>query len=55
MGNKLVAGAGFEPAGPHAVTWDGRDESGMAVAPGIYFVRIQSSGKQAVKPVVLIE
>lgn len=26
-------------AGPHALTWDGRDDDGRRVAPGIYFVR----------------
>lgn len=31
---------GTLPAGEHGVTWDGRDASGGAVAPGIYFVRL---------------
>jgi hypothetical protein len=28
------------PAGPHSVTWDGRDEHGATVARGLYFVRL---------------
>ncbi|MFN8178262.1 MAG: FlgD immunoglobulin-like domain containing protein [bacterium] len=27
-------------AGPHSYTWNGRDGSGRAVAPGVYFVRL---------------
>lgn len=30
---------GQQPAGEHAITWDGRDGDGRAVASGIYFVR----------------
>lgn len=29
-------------AGTHTVTWDGRDETGLPVATGIYFYRLQS-------------
>jgi photosystem II stability/assembly factor-like uncharacterized protein len=47
--------ASREPAGTHAVTWNGRDAYGRMGAPGIYFARIQSSGMQAVKPVVFIK
>jgi len=38
-----VARAHFE-AGRHAVTWDGRDEGGRAVASGVYFVRLTAGG-----------
>jgi flagellar hook assembly protein FlgD len=27
-------------AGPHAVTWDGRDDRGVPVASGVYFYRL---------------
>ena len=26
--------------GPHAATWDGRDDAGRSAAPGVYFVRL---------------
>ena len=35
----LLRGEGLA-AGPHSVAWDGRDDSGREVAPGIYEVRI---------------
>lgn len=31
-------------AGPHELTWDGRDDNGGAVGAGIYFVRVQAEG-----------
>jgi hypothetical protein len=37
--------AGTRPAGEHAIVWDGRDESGRAVASGIYFVRCDAEGR----------
>ena len=36
------------------VVWDGRDEHGELVRPGIYFVRATSSGNQAVQRVVML-
>ena len=33
----------IESAGTHAVTWDERDARGRRVAPGIYFLRLESS------------
>lgn len=35
----LISGA--EPAGPHAVGWDLRDDDGAAVGVGIYFARLE--------------
>ena len=32
------------PAGPQAVTWDGRDDASRAVPSGIYFVELRASG-----------
>ncbi len=32
------------PAGDHSFTWDGSDESGDAVASGVYFCRIRAGG-----------
>jgi phosphatidylserine/phosphatidylglycerophosphate/cardiolipin synthase-like enzyme len=37
-------------AGPHAVVWDGRDETGRAVGSGVYFVEMRDgSGASVVK------
>jgi hypothetical protein len=35
-----VIGYGWREPGDHAVAWDGRDQSGERVAPGIYVVRV---------------
>ena len=35
---QLVSGA--SAAGSHTITWDGRNDSGAAVSPGIYFCRL---------------
>ncbi len=32
-------------AGRHSVTWDGRGESGMMTAAGVYFVRLEAGGR----------
>jgi hypothetical protein len=33
---------GLRDAGPQAIVWDGRNDSGRAVAPGVYFVKLQT-------------
>lgn len=34
----------WRPAGPQAIAWDGRDDSGSAVRPGTYFARVLTDG-----------
>jgi hypothetical protein len=29
--------------GVYALTWDGRDDSGASVAPGVYFYRLETA------------
>jgi flagellar hook assembly protein FlgD len=41
-------------AGPHDVTWDGRDEQGHAVAMGIYWVRIETGSEAATRKIVRV-
>ncbi len=46
---------GAEPAGRHSVVWDGKDERGRRVAPGIYFVVLEATpGGTASGKLVLI-
>ena len=40
------------PPGIHRLAWDGRDGSGVHVAPGIYLVRVTSGSSAAVRRVV---
>jgi hypothetical protein len=34
--------------------WDGRDDDGVLVSPGIYFVRVEAQGRSAVARVILL-
>jgi hypothetical protein len=43
------------PQGRHALRWDGRNQSGQAVASGVYFVRMTAPGFAATRKVTLIE
>lgn len=38
--------------GPHILEWDGRDDAGAAVAPGLYFVRVEAGARAAVRTLV---
>lgn len=49
----LCDGRRFE-AGPCAFTWDGTDDSGHAVASGVYFARVTSRGHALVRRVLLV-
>jgi hypothetical protein len=41
---RTVLATRWTNAGPSAVDWDGRDEAGARVSPGIYFVRLEADG-----------
>ena len=41
-------------AGPHRVAWDGRDESGMRVAPGIYFTQLVAGSTKVGRKLVVV-
>ena len=32
-------------AGPHRVAWDGRDDAGGSLPPGVYFARLTADGR----------
>jgi len=47
----IVAAA--EPAGEHHVVWDGRDDAGRAVGPGLYLARLSVAGAALERRLVL--
>lgn len=49
-----VLDAGARPAGAHELAWDGRDEDGRRVAPGVYLARLSAGGDVAVARVVVL-
>jgi hypothetical protein len=46
---------GARAAGPHALSWDGRDARGARVPAGVYFVRLAAGGASATRRVVVLE
>lgn len=43
------------PAGPHSVRWDGRDETGRAVASGVYFYSLTAPGVDENRRMILVK
>jgi hypothetical protein len=50
---RLLADAGL-PAGRYERTWNGRDDAGRRVAPGLYYARLEVGGKALERTVALI-
>lgn len=46
---------GVHTAGVHAVRWDGRDDAGRRVPPGVYFARLESGGRKDAARVVVLD
>ena len=46
---------GEKDAGEHAVSWDGRDESGRRLANGVYFVELRAGDERQVRRAVLLK
>lgn len=44
-----------QSAGPHKVTWTGRNDTGAAVGSGVYFCRLQSGKQTLTKRMVLLK
>jgi flagellar hook assembly protein FlgD len=42
-------------AGPHAVVWDGRNDTGSPVASGVYFYRLVTKGFSQTRKMVLLK
>lgn len=51
---KTLARNVWREAGIHVATWDGRDDAGRLVAPGVYFERVQALGALATTRVVRV-
>jgi hypothetical protein len=49
-----VLDSGIREAGPHQVTWDGRDGSGREVASGAYFARLMAEGQTIRRAVIVL-
>ncbi|MCK4302751.1 MAG: agmatine deiminase family protein [Candidatus Eisenbacteria sp.] len=47
--------AGIMPAGWHAVRWDGCDEGGVRVSPGVYFCRLRAADKGTSTKIVCLK
>ncbi|MBI5168587.1 MAG: hypothetical protein HZA61_03775 [Candidatus Eisenbacteria bacterium] len=47
--------SGRRGTGEHAIRWDGRDEDGRAVAPGVYLVRLDAGAAHDVAKLVRME
>ena len=48
--SKLVDGE--VSAGRHAITWNGRDSSGQPTSPGVYFIRMNTGGRDLTQRIV---
>jgi len=46
--------SGIMTAGPHTVSWDGRDENGQQARAGVYFVRLASGNDRSAKRMVVL-
>ncbi len=53
-GHRVTGFRGIGHAGTNAVRWDGRDASGRAVEPGVYWYRLLGAGGGAAQKVVLL-
>jgi hypothetical protein len=41
-------------AGPNAILWDGRDDTGRELPSGVYFARLESAGQHSLAKLVLV-
>ena len=47
--------SGTLSAGPHSVTWDGRDDAGSSVSSGVYFYRLRASNQTLTRKMLLLK
>ena len=46
--------SGSQAAGTYTVTWDGSDDSGVRMAPGVYFLKSKVGGEQIVSRLIYV-
>ena len=46
--------AGVHGPGEHSIRWDGRSDTGLALAPGLYFVRLETGGRVLEQKIVRV-
>jgi flagellar hook assembly protein FlgD len=46
---------GHQAAGPHRVSWDGRDRTGQYLPSGVYFYRLSTGDFEQTKKMVLMK
>ena len=51
---KVLVNGSVSP-GIHEITWDGRNQKGMGVSSGIYFVRMVAKNYHATQKIVLLK
>ncbi|MCK6622862.1 MAG: T9SS type A sorting domain-containing protein [Calditrichaceae bacterium] len=44
---------GYQPAGAQTALWDGRDDNGVPLGSGIYFIRLRAGDQQIVRKAIL--
>jgi len=44
-----------QPEGNHQITWDGRDQTGEAIASGVYFYRLVAGDRAITKKMVVVK
>jgi hypothetical protein len=49
-----VIGDGSYPAGRSELSWDGTNSRGERVAAGVYVIRIESGGKEALRKAIVL-
>ena len=47
-------GGGRRAAGRHDLDWDGRDERGVRVAAGIYFLKLGAAGSEVTAKIAVV-
>jgi hypothetical protein len=50
---QAVLAHGRQPAGRYALSWNGSDARGRALASGLYFIRLETEGRKFLRKVVL--